>query len=343
MKKMKKCVWVAFVAIFLLLIAGTGMAQEKVIKWKLQDQYAGTGPQAGYLTVPLIEWIHKATNGRLQITRYEPGALASVRDTFDALKRGAFDAAFMYPGFYGGAMPEANIDQGVPYGWTDARAQTMSLFQFGFYDLMRKVYAKHNLHYLVSFPMGDVYGIGTIKPVTKLEDLKGLKLRAVGIYADFMKELGAAPTSIPYDEMYMALKLGTIDGYLASSSALISGKLGEVIHHYLLPTTNSINCIWAVNMDSWKALPKDIRELLDNAAPMVAVKNAALYSGYVQNANAEAIKKYKVQFHTLSDDDQAKALKVAIPLWDAAAAKSPECKQAVDIIKETNRYLGKME
>jgi len=266
-----------------------------------------------------------------------------VRDTFDALKRGAFDVAFMYPGFYGGAMPEANIDQGVPYGWTDARAQTMSLFQFGFYDLMRKVYAKHNLYYLVSFPMGDIYGIGTIKPVTKLEDLKGLKLRAVGIYADFMKELGAAPTSIPYDEMYMALKLGTIDGYLASSSALISGKLGEVIHHYLEPTTNSINCIWAVNLDSWKALPQDIRELLANAAPMVAVKNGALYSGYVQKAKAEAIKKYKVQFHTLSDADQAKALKVAIPLWDAAASKGPECKQAVDIIKETNRHLGKLE
>jgi len=342
MNKMKKCLWLV-VVVFLLLIAGNGMAQQKVIKWKLQDQYSGTGPQAGYLTIPLIKWIEKATNGRLQITRYEPGSLASVKDTFDALRRGAFDVAFMYPGFYGGTMPEANIDQGVPYGWTDARAQTVSLFQFGFYDLMREVYAKYNLHYLVSFPMGDIYGIGTIKPVTKLEDLKGLKLRAVGIYADFVKALGAAPTSIPYDEMYMALKLGTIDGYLASSSALISGKLGEVIHHYLEPTTNSINCIWAVNMDSWKALPKDIRELLDNAAPMVAVKNAALYSGYVQNAKAQAIKKYKVQFHTLSEADQARALKVAIPLWDAAAEKSPNCKKAVDIIKETDRYLGKME
>jgi len=75
MKKMKRFVGGVVVAIFVLLIAGSGMAQDKVIKWKLQDQYAGTGPQAGYLTIPLIEWIHKATNGRLQITRYEPGAL----------------------------------------------------------------------------------------------------------------------------------------------------------------------------------------------------------------------------------------------------------------------------
>lgn len=342
MKTIEKSVWVVVIAVFLLLTAGSGMAQEAVIKWKLQDQYAGSGPQAGVMTVPLMEWIHKATNGRLQITRYEPGALASVADTFDALKRGAFDLSFLYPGFYVGAMPEGNIDQGVPFGWTDARAQTLSLFKFGFYDLMRKVYAKHNLLYLVSFPMGDIYGIGTVKPVTKLADLKGMKIRAVGIYANYLKELGAAPTSIPYDEMYMALKMGTIDGYLASASALISGKLGEVIHHYLLPTTNSINCIWAVNMNSWNALPKDIRELLDNAAPRVAVQIAANYSGYVENSRIEAVNKYKVQFHMLSDADQAEALKIAVPLWDAAAAKTPECKQAVDIIKETNRYLGKM-
>ncbi len=340
---MKKCSWIVMIALALTLIAAPGMAQEKVIKWKLQDQYAGGGWQAQYLTNPLIEWIHKATHGRLQITRYEPGALASVADTFDALKRGAFDLAFMYPGFYSGAMPEANIDQGLPWGWIDARAQTVSLFQFGFYDLMRKVYAKHNLLYLASFPMGDIYNIGTIKPVTKLDDLKGMKIRAVGIYANYMKALGASPVSLPYDELYMALKLGTIDGYYASSSALISSKLGEVIRHYLLPTTSSINCIWAVNMNSWKALPNDIRDLLDNAAPKVAVPIAAIYSGHVENSRAEAAGKYGVQFHMLSEADQAKALQAAMPIWDSAASKTPECKQAVDIIKETNKYLGKMK
>ena len=340
---MKKCAWAVGFLVFLSLFAGPVSAQDKVIKWKLQDQYVGSGWQAMYLTNPLIEWIHKATNGRLQITRYEPGALASVADTFDALKRGAFDLAFLYPGFYSGAMPEANIDQGLPWGWIDARAQTVSLFQFGFYDLMRKVYAKHNLLYLVSYPMGDIYNIGTIKPVTKLDDLKGMKIRAVGIYANYMKALGASPVSLPYDELYMALKLGTIDGYYASSSALISSKLGEVIHHYLLPTTSSINCIWAVNMNSWNALPKDIRDLLDNAAPKVAVSIAALYSGHVENSRAEAVNKYGVQFHMLSDADQTRALQVAMPIWESAATKTPECKQAVDIIKETNRYLGKLK
>jgi len=340
---MKRCAWTAVFFGLFLLVAGPVIAQDKVIKWKLQDQYAAASWPAQYLTPPLIKWVKQATNGRLQITRYEPGALASVGDTFDALKRGAFDIAFLYPGFYVGAMPEANIDQGVPWGWTDARSQTLSLFKFGFYDLMRKVYAKHNLHYFVSFPFGDIYHIGTVKPVTKLSDLKGMKIRAVGIYAEYIKALGAIPVNLPYDELYMALKLGTIDGYYASAGGLVSNKLGEVIHHFLLPTTSSINCIWAVNMDSWNALPKDIRDMLDNTAPKVAVQIAALYSGLVEHSRAEAINKYKVKFHTLSDADQAKALQVAMRLWNAAGAKSPESKQAIDIVKETNRYLGKLK
>jgi hypothetical protein len=75
----------------------------------------------------------------------------------------------------------------------------------------------------------------------------------------------------------------------------------------------------------------------------VAVQIAAEYSGHVENSRVESEEKYKVQFHMMSDADQAKALQIAIPLWDEAASKSPESKQAVDIIKETNRYLGKMK
>ncbi len=340
---MKKYAWMVLVAVTMCLIAAPGMAQDKVIKWKLQDQYASGSWPPQHLTKPMMEWVNKVTNGRLQITRYEPGALASVADTFDALKRGAFDVSFLYPGFYVGAMPEGNIDQGLPWGWTDARAQNLSMFQFGFYDLMRKVYAKHNLQYLVSFPMGDIYHIGTIKPVTKLDDLKGLKIRAVGIYADYVRTLGVSPVSLPYDELYMALKMGTIDGYFASSGALISNKLGEVIHHFLLPTTSSINCIWAVNMNSWNALPKDIRDLLDVDAPKVAVYIAQMYSGVVENSRTEAAQKYGVQFHTLSEADQSRALHEALPIWDKAGTKSPECKQAVEIVKQTNRYLGKLK
>jgi TRAP-type C4-dicarboxylate transport system substrate-binding protein len=169
-----------------------------------------------------------------------------------------------------------------------------------------------------------------------------MKIRAVGIYADYVKALGASPVSIPYDELYMALKMGTIDGFLASSGALISNKLGEVIHHYLLPSTNSIGAVVGINVKAWNALPADLQELLDRTAPQASLYFSTIYSGIVENSHAESIQKYKVQFHTLSQADQNKAIALSMPIWDNVATKSPGCKQAVDSVKETLRYLGRI-
>lgn len=329
-------------AIVLWVIPISHAAESKVIEWKFQDTYPSASWPAMHLNVPLIEWIHKATKGRIKITRYEPGALASVNDTYDALSRGVFDAASLYPGFYTGVMPEGNVEQGLPWGWIDAKAHTVSLFKFGLFDLMKKVYDKHNIHLLAHYPMGDIYNIGTAKPVTKLDDLKGMKIRAVGIYGDYVKALGAAPVSIPYGEIYMGIKMGTIDGYLASAGALVSNKLGEVVKNYLLPTTNSIGFVVGINKKTWDALPDDIKNILDTGAPQAAVGVAALYSGVVENSMRTSVKDFGVKFNVLSVDDQMKATKISQPIWDEAAAKSPESKQAVEAIRQTLIYLGRM-
>ena len=319
------------------------LASAQTINWKFQDTYASTSLPSSKLSIPFIDWIQKVTNGRIKITRYEPGALASVGDTFEALGKGVFDAASIYSGFYTGRMPEGLVEQGLPWAWKDSKAHLTSLYEFGFFNLMQKTYEKHNLHLLATYTMGDVYNIGTVKPITKLEELKGMKIRAVGIYGDYIKALGATPVSIPFDEMYMALKLGTIDGYLGGVSALVAGKLGEVVHHYLLPSMNSVGFGVAVNKKSWDALPEDLKALLSNAAPQEANFVGLQHSAAADNSMVDAAKQYGVQFHYLSEEDQKAALKAALPIWETAAEKSPDCKAGVEIVKQTMKYFGRLE
>lgn len=341
----KRSFWFALslVVLFTLSsVAGLYAGDQKPIEWRFQDTYGAASWPCKHLNKPLIQWIEKASNGRIKITWYPPGAMASVKDTYDALSRGVFEMAALYPGFYTGTMPEGNAEQGLPWGWTDAKAHSVSLFKFGLFDIMKKVYQKHNIMLLAHYPMGDVYSIGTTKPVKTLADLKGMKIRAVGIYADYVRALGATPVSIPYGEIYMALKMGTIDGYLASSGALISNKLGEVVKYYLLPTTNSIGFVVGVNKNAWDALPKDLKTMLQASAPMVAVGIASLYSGMVEHSINEAEKKYGVKFITLSEKDQAKAVKLSLPIWDKVGKGTPESAKAVESIKETLVFLGRM-
>lgn len=318
-------------------------ADVKPIIWNFQDTYSAASWPCEQLNKPFIEWIEKATNGRIKITWHPPGALASVNDTYDGLSKGVFEAAALYPGFYVGIMPEGNAEQGLPWGWTDAKAHAVSLFKFGLFDLMDKVYQKHDIKLIAHYPMGDIYNIGTAKPVTKLADLKGMKIRAVGIYADYVKALGATPVSIPYGEMYMALKMGTVDGFLASAGSLISNKLGEVAKNYLLPTTNSIGFVVAVNMKAWNALPPDLKVILETSAPLAAVGIASQYSGLVENSIAVSQKEYGVKFNMMSAEDQATAQKLSQPIWDKVAQGTPESAQAVDAIRKTLVYLGRMK
>lgn len=342
MRNRNRCLGILFGAIFLFtLVSYANAAENKVIHWKFQDTYPASSGPGMYLNKPFINWIEQISNGRIKITRYEPGSLASVNDSYDALGRGVFDMAALYPGAYTGIMVEGNVEQGLPWGWVDAKSQVISLYKFGLFDIMKKVYAKHNLHLLAHYTMGDVNSIGTIKPVTKLSDLKGMKIRAVGSFAEYVKALGASPVSIPYGELYMALKMGTIDGYLASAGGLETQKLGEVVHNFLLPTTNSIGFIVAVNQQSWDALPADLKHILDMSAPQAAVEISAIYSGTVERSMVVAREKYGVKFHTLSPEEQQKAIKISMPIWDRQATKSPESKKAVESIKETLKYLGR--
>jgi len=342
MRKRSGIIGIALTLALVFGVASSGHAADaNVIHWKFQDTYPASSGPATYLNKPFIKWIEQVSNGRIKITRYEPGALASVNDTYDALSRGVFDAAALYPGFYTGVMVEGNVEQGLPWGWSDAKAHAVSLFQFGLFDIMKKVYATHNLQLIAHYTMGDVYNIGTVKPVKKLSDLKGMKIRAVGVYAEYVKALGGVPVSIPYGELYMALKMGTVDGYLASAGALETQKLGEVIHNFVLPTMNSIGFVVAVNKKSWDALPADLKHVLETCAPQAAVEIAALYSGTVENSMAVSREKYKVKFNTLSAEDQKHAVKVSLPIWEGLAAKSPDSKKGVEAVKATLKYLGR--
>ncbi len=342
MKKRSSFLLFSIIVLFTLgLVSASYAAGPKPIEWRFQDTYGAASWPCAHLNKPFIEWMQKASNGRIKISWHPPGAMASVKDTYDALSRGVFEMAALYPGFYIGTMPEGNAEQGLPWGWSDAKAHAVSLFKFGLFDIMKKVYQKHNIQLIAHYPMGDIYNIGTTKPVKTLADLKGMKIRAVGIYADYVRALGATPVSIPYGEMYMALKMGTIDGFLASSGSLVSNKLGEVVKYYLLPTTNSIGFVVAANKKAWDALPADLKTMLEVSAPLVAVGIASQYSGIVEHSIAVAEKKYGVKFTTLSPADQRKAIKLCLPIWERVGKATRQTQEAVDSIKKTLKYLGR--
>lgn len=154
-------------------------SKNKPIVWRMQASY----PVHTTVMMHGREWakyIEQLTAGRLKIEILEPGAMCSVADIVPYLSRGVFEVAVSYGGFYTGLIPETDLEIGLPMGHQTWDEYWDAYYNRGLGEVIREAYAEHNI---MHYPMaaGCYYHFNTNFPVTKVEDLRGKKIRALGI------------------------------------------------------------------------------------------------------------------------------------------------------------------
>jgi TRAP-type C4-dicarboxylate transport system substrate-binding protein len=107
--------------------------------------------------------------------------------------------------------------------------------------------------------------LNTRKPVSKLEDLKGMKIRAHNISAKIVTALGGAPVGLPITDTYDALSKGVVEGVMLEKGGVYNWKLGEVVKYTVecAATGYSTSFYTVMNKDKWNSLPKDIQVIID--------------------------------------------------------------------------------
>ena len=108
----------------------------------------------------------------------------------------------------------------------------------------------------------------TKRPVTRLEDLSGIKLRVMqnNVYLDSFKLLGANAVPLPFSELFSALETNTVDGQENPFNTILSSKFYEVQKY--LSITNHVYSPWVVLVSKkwWDQLSKDEHKVLLDAA-----------------------------------------------------------------------------
>ena len=105
------------------------------------------------------------------------------------------------------------------------------------------------------------------KPLRKLEDFKGLKIRIQSskIIEGQIKALGAIPQVMAFSEVYTALQQGVVDGEENTPSNKYTQKMHEVQKHMTLSDHGVVMYAVVVNRKFWDGLPPDIRKSLNEA------------------------------------------------------------------------------
>jgi TRAP-type C4-dicarboxylate transport system substrate-binding protein len=163
------------------------------------------------------------------------------------------------------------------------------------------------------------------KPINKLEDLKGMKMRTYGSNAALMKLLGGAPVAMPMTDVYDALSRGVADGLMCAYEALEGFRIGELIKYSTENYATSYTAVFVVvmNKDTWKAIPPDAQQAIDKLNVAYADKYADMWDDIDKHGKEWMIKRGD-KIIPLSKEEEAKWVEKAQPLFDEYAKKMKE-------------------
>src|SRR5262245_13354199 len=158
--------------------------------------------------------VNDMTGGDLKIEVLPAGAVVPAFGLLDAVSKGTLDGGhgvLVY--HYGKQTALALWGSGPGYGMDANRLLSWHKYGGG-RQLLQKLYSSIGAN-VVSFPYGPMWTqpLGWFKkPITKVDDFKGMKYRTVGISIDVFTGMGAAVNALPGGEIVPAIDRGLLDG-----------------------------------------------------------------------------------------------------------------------------------
>ena len=312
----RACTVYLFAILFfaVLCVAATaGFAQDKVIPLKVTNWF----PPTHQHHIVLADWakdLEKRTNGRVKVTVYAAGTLVPAPQTYDAIVKGIADVGNHVLGYTMGRFPFSQVLD-LPIGVPPGPAATKIANEM-YNKFKPKEFDDVKILWFHGQPGGYLHT--KTRPVAKLEDAKGLKIRCFGSNAKFVGLIGAAPVAMPMPEVYDALSKGVVDGLMSSYEALEGFRTGEHIKYSTenLSTAYSATFVVAMNKKKFESLPPDIQAIIDKMNPEYIERMGKLWTDIDVSGKNWLIKRGD-KIITLSKEEEARWYeKGAKPLAD---------------------------
>lgn len=247
--------------------------------WLLAACGAAPAPPAGVTTLTYaspyppghpfsradIRWmrhVEQASAGRLRIKPFWAGALLSSDQSMEEIRHGVADIGLITPIYTRGGAHTQRAQAGF-YGGVASMPEQIAVYQCLAAHFPALDDELHGLRVLAVQP-GNFPGILTRnRPIRRLADLRGLRLRAPAENLEVLRALGADPVDMPMADVYSALAKGVIDGVVAPADTLKSLHFAEVARFFTtLKVSRGSYPARAIGLRRWRTLPPDLQRLL---------------------------------------------------------------------------------
>jgi TRAP-type mannitol/chloroaromatic compound transport system substrate-binding protein len=265
--------------------------------------------------------VNRMAEGKLKIEVLPSGSVVPAFQLLDAVNKGTLDGGHGVLAYhYGksaslalwGSGPAFGMDPNMVLAWHQ---------HGGGKALLEEIYKSINVD-VVSYVYGPMptQPLGWFKkPISKVEDLKGLKFRTVGLAVDVFTELGCAVNPLPGGEIVPALDRGLIDAAEfnnASSDRLLG--FPDVVKNCMLQSFHQSGEQFEILFNKGKlaALPAELRSVIDYAVQASSAEMS--WKAIERNSkDYQEMKAAKINFYKTPDA----ILRAQLAAWDKVIAK----------------------
>lgn len=328
-------------------LAAPALAQA-TLNLKMAGGFPRGFPGVGTGAEKLAKRIEAMSDGKVKITYYGGGELVPPFEVFGAVSSGAADMGHTASYYHAGKVRAAMYYTTVPYGLEQSELSGWIAYGGG-QALWDEAYAPFGVKPFYAGGSGAQAGGWFKNPVTKLDDLAGLKMRIAGLGGDVMRKLGVVTVLTPPPEIYPALQSGVVDAaeFVGPWNDVALG-LYKIAPYYYLPAFHEPGAAleMIINQNVWGNMSPSLQAIFASAAQAQGEDTIAEFRYNNTRVLADLVSK-GAKVSAFPDDVVAALGKAsrevldAYPKGDAVAEKVHA--SYVDYIKQCASYTKAME
>lgn len=313
-------------------IAAPRVARAATQRWRMVTSWPKRLPGPGMSAERVAERIRALSGGRIEINVSAAGEVVPAFEVLDAVGSGVAEMGHTASFYWQGKDPAAAFFTTVPFGLTP-NEHVAWIEAGGGQALWDELYAPFGVKPFMGGNTGVCMGGWFRREIKSRDDMRGLKIRALGLGGEVFRRLGATPQTTPPAEILTSLQSGVLDAaeFVGPGSDIALG-LYRVAPLYYGPGFNKPNgtgeCIIALRI--WNSLDPDLKAIVAHAC----AAEAAFALAEMERLNIEALAalttQHKVQLRSFPTDLVAAARKEAAGVFGELAGRGERTRRIHD-------------
>ena len=253
------------------------------------------------------------SGGSITVELYPASQLGGQDEIVEGMRMGTIEGAFLGPAVAESFYPKASIPSLLFLAKNEDHALKIWQSDYG-QAICEELKTTLNAHCLDFFIEG-ARNTWTVKECTKLEDLKGVKLRVPGVptFVAAFTALGCNPTPLSMSEVYTGLQTGVVEGLENDTSSVLSNNFSDHCK-YCYKTNHGVSVMTFMIAETvWQGLTDAQRAVLEQASKESADMLNSMYYDELAKSE-ETLKGMGVTFTTPTDEEFAKMAELLAPV-----------------------------